>query len=84
MVTIANVLDRKVAYLLMSFLKELCSGMKIILAYGEYRGELIGNVKNKFGYMIQVVVSVYKEQGFRAIQKRWIVERTCSWLNNNR
>lgn len=84
MVTIANVHDSKAAYLLMRVLKELCSSVKVILADGGYRGDLIENIKRKYGYMIQVMVSAYKEQGFRPIQKRWIVERTFSWLDNNR
>lgn len=84
MVTIANIHDSKVAYLLMRVLKELCSGVKVILADGEYRGEVFENIKTKFGYCIQVVVSAYKEQGFRPIHKRWIVERTFSWMDNNR
>ena len=84
MVTIANVYDGKAAYLLMRVLKELCSGVKVILADGGYRGELIENIKSKFGYIIKVVISSYKEQGFRPIHKRWIVERTFSWLDNNR
>jgi transposase DDE domain len=70
MVTVANIHDSKAAYLLMRVLKELCSGIKVILADGGYRGELIENVKNKFGYVIQVVISAYKEQGFKPIHKR--------------
>ena len=84
MATIANVHDNKAAYLLMRALKEMCSGVKVILAYGGYRGELINHVKKKFGYVIQVVISAYKEKGFRPIQKRWIVERTFSWMDYNR
>lgn len=84
MVTVANIHDSKAAYLLMRVLKELCSGIKVILADGGYRGELIQNVKNKFGYVIQVVISAYKEQGFKPIHKRWIVERTFSWMENDR
>ncbi|MEG2856505.1 hypothetical protein [Bacteroides sp.] len=72
---IDNVHDSKAAYLLMRVLKELCSGVKIILADGGYRGELIENVKTKFGYIIQVVVSAYKEQRFWLIHKRWIVDK---------
>ena len=84
MVTIANVHDSKAAYLLMKILKGMYSGIKVILADGGYRGELIENIKKNFGYVIQVVVNSYKEQGFRAIKKRWIVERTFSWLDWNR
>ena len=61
MLTIANVHDSKATYLLMRVLKELCSSVKVILADGGYRGDLIKNIKQKYGYMIQVVVSAYKE-----------------------
>ncbi|WP_175628692.1 transposase [Bacteroides acidifaciens] len=74
MVIVANIHDSKVAYLLMRVLKELCSGIKIILADGGYRGELIENVKNKFGYVIQVVISAYKEQGFKPIHKSFTAQ----------
>ncbi len=84
MVTIANVHDSKAAYLLMRVLKEMYSGVKVILADGGYRGELIDNIRKNFGYVIQVVISAYKEQGFRPIQKRWIVERSFAWMDYNR
>ena len=84
MVTIANVHDSKAAYLLIRVLKEMRSSVKTILADGGYRGELVDNIRKKFGYVIQVVISAYKEQGFRPIQKRWIVERTFSWMDYNR
>ena len=84
MVTIANINDGKAVWLLMRVLKELCSSVKTILADGGYRGEIIEKVKNTFGYVIEVVISNFKEQGFRPIKKRWIVERTFSWFENNR
>ncbi len=84
MVTVANVHDSKAAYLLAQMLKELCSSVKVILADGGYRGNVIEAVKKSFGYIIQVVVSNYKELGFRPIHKRWIVERTFSWFDNYR
>jgi len=84
MVTVANIHDSKAAYLLMRILKEMCSSVKVILADGGYRGEVIEMVKKSFGYIIEVVVSNYKEQGFRPIHKRWIVERTFSWFDNYR
>lgn len=84
MVTIANVHDSKAGYLLMKVLKEMSSGVKTVLADGGYRGELVDSIRKKFGYVIQVVISAYKEQGFRPIQKRWVVERTFSWMDYNR
>lgn len=84
MVTIANMHDGKAAHLLMRVLRELCSSVKVILADGGYRGDLITEIKNKFGYTIQAIVSAYKQEGFRPIKKRWIVERTFSWFDNDR
>ncbi len=84
MVTIANIHDSQAAYLLMRVLKEMYSGVKVILADGGYRGELIDYIKKKFGYVIQVVISAYKKQGFKPIQKRWIVERSFLWMDYNR
>ena len=69
MVTIANVHDSKAAYLLIRVLKEMRSSVKTILADGGYRGELVDNIRKKFGYVIQVVI---------------IVERTFSWMDYNR
>ncbi|KAA6329787.1 hypothetical protein EZS27_021434, partial [termite gut metagenome] len=84
MVTIANIHDSKAAYLLMRVLKELCSSVKTIIADGVYRGELAETLRKTFGYVLQVIISNYREQGFRPIRKRWIVERTFAWFDNNR
>lgn len=51
--------------LLMRVLKEILCGIKIILAYGGYRGETIAEVKKQFGYIIQVVLRSDKcEKGY--------------------
>jgi hypothetical protein len=42
-------------------LKKLFSSVKVILADGGYRGEIAETVKKTFDYIIQVVVSNYKE-----------------------
>ena len=64
--------------------QSMAPSVKNILADGGYRGELVDNIRKKFGYVIQVVISTYKKLGFRPIQKRWIVERTFSWMDDNR
>ncbi|MFJ1353828.1 hypothetical protein [Capnocytophaga canimorsus] len=55
MATVANIDDGKAADFLMRTLAYLFIPLKIILADGGYRGEIIEQVKNKFGYIIQVV-----------------------------
>lgn len=60
----------------MRVLKELCSSIQTIIADGGYRGDLAENIRNTFGYVLQVVISNYKKRGFRPIKKRWVMERT--------
>mgnify|MGYP000317156629 CR=1 FL=1 len=84
MVTVANIHDSKAAMLLTSILKELCSSIKTIIADGGYRGQLAENIRNTFGYVLQIIISGYQKQGFRPIKNRWVIERTFAWLNGSR
>ena len=85
MLSIANVHDGKAVLLLMRVLKEMLCGIKVILADGGYRGEIISEVKKKFGYIIKVVLRSDKfEKDFQSVHKRWIIERTFSWFDNDR
>lgn len=85
MITVASIHDSKAVELLMRTLHYFLCPVKVILADGGYRGEIIETVKNKFGYVIQVVMrSDTRKNGFKPIHKRWIVERTFSWFDNDR
>ena len=85
MVTVANVHDSKAAELVMRTLAYFLTPIKVILADGGYRGKVIEQVKNRFGYLINVVMrSDEKRTGFQPISKRWIIERTFSWFDNDR
>ena len=85
MVTMANVHDSKAVELLMRTLSYFLSPIKVILADGGYRGEIIEHVKNRFGYLINVVMrNDDKKDNFKPVSKRWIIERTFSWLDNDR
>lgn len=83
LVTVANIHDSKAAMLLMHVLKNLCLSTKSIIADGGYRGQLANNIRDTFGYVLQVVISGYKKQGFRPIKGRWVIERTFSWFDND-
>jgi transposase len=85
MVTVANVHDSKAVLLLMITLKYFLCPIKVILADGGYRGEIIEQVKTKFGYIIQVVMrSDDKKSVFKPTHKRWAVEKTFAWFDNDR
>lgn len=85
MVTVASVHDSKAVGLLMRTLSYFLTPVKIILADGGYRGEIIEEVKKRFGYLITVVMrSDENKSEFKPIPKRWIIERTFSWFDNDR
>ena len=85
MATVAQIHDSKAALLLMRVLKEFLCSIKVILADGGYRGELAQEVKKKFGYMIKVVMRTDNTtEDFEPVNKRWIIERTFSWFDNDR
>jgi transposase len=54
-----------------------------VFADGGYTGKLIDWAKEMFGYKIQVVKR-NEHHLFKVLPKRWIVERTFSWLNWSR
>lgn len=85
MVTVANIHDGKAVMMLMRVLRDLCSGVKHILADGGYRGAFINEVQLKFGYLINVVLRAGNDKkNFKPVHKRWIIERTFSWFDNDR
>jgi len=85
MVGVAHVHDSKAALLLMRVLKEFLSSIKVIIADGGYRGGLADEVKKTFGYIIKVVMRQNDTTtGFKPVSKRWIIERTFAWFDNDR
>ena len=84
MVTVAHFHDSKVVMQLMRVLHDSYCNIKLILADGGYRGDIIKAVKEKFGYCLQIVLRVGGGRDFKPVAKRWIVERTFSWLDNDR
>jgi len=85
MVTVAHIHDSKAVLLLMLVLKEMLCSIKVIIADGGYRGEIAEQVKKNFSYLIQVVMrSDDKKAGFKPVHKRWVIERTFAWFDNDR
>ena len=85
MVTVAHIHDSKAVMLLMRVLQDCYASIRTVLADGGYRGDIIESVKAKFGYGLQVVMRKQKKNaGFKPVHKRWVVERTFSWFDNDR
>ena len=74
----ANKHDSKMGFEVLETMKYDYSRMKKIYADGDYRGELIENVKNKLEYEMEITLRSDKDTEFKPLPKRWIVKRTFS------
>lgn len=80
----ADVQDRDGAKIMFSEIKEQMPRLQLIWADGGYRGKLILWVAAQCLWIIEIVKRNDREKVFKVSPKRWIVERTFSWLNRNR
>ena len=81
----ANLHDSKGAPKVLEKLEYKFPRLRKILADGGYQGTLGDWVARKFGWVVEVVLRPNEcPSKFQVIPKRWIVERTFSWLENFR
>jgi len=80
----ADVQDRDGAQMLFSEIKEQMPRLRLIWADGGYRGKLIEWVAVQCLWILEIVKRNDQLKKFVPLPKRWIVERTFSWLNRNR
>jgi putative transposase len=80
----ANEHDGKAGFRVIKSLGSRFERMKKIYADGGYRGELVEHVKNELGWDMEITLRSDKSTGFKPLPKRWVVERTFSWLENFR
>jgi putative transposase len=79
----ASMQDRDGAISVIDKLVENWKKIIKIFADGGYRGELIGHVKSKFKIELEIIKRD-ELHTFKILPKRWIVERTFSWIETNR
>lgn len=80
----ANIHDSKAAYETINRLYGRFDRLVKIFADGGYRGELVENIKRKFGWLIDIVLRSDNQKLFTVLPKRWVVERTFSWFESYR
>lgn len=80
----ANKHDSKGASDVLEKLNEQFYTLVKVFADGGYRGELIEKVKLKFNFILEVIMRTDKENTFKVLPKRWIVERTFAWFESYR
>jgi len=80
----ANVQDRDGAKQVVAQAEGRFPRLRIIWADGSYAGQLIGWVKQRTGWLLEIVKRSDTQKGFVVLPKRWIVERTFAWLGRYR
>ncbi|MDR2118903.1 MAG: transposase [Tannerellaceae bacterium] len=70
----ANEHDSKAAFRVIETLNHRFDRMKKIYADGGYRGELVENIKNKFGWDMEITLRSDKATHFTPLPKRWVGE----------
>ena len=80
MVSAASIQDRDGGRGILKLLKSALPGVCHIFADGGYQGKLIGIAKSAWGIVVEVVRKPAEQIGFAVLPRRWVVERTFSWL----
>ncbi len=83
-VTAASVQDRDGAKLLFQRLGGACKKLRLVWVDGGYRGQLLDWVLEHCHFHLRLVLRSDDQRGFRILPRRWVVERTFSWLNHHR
>lgn len=84
-VTAANVHDKRGLPLLFEQVRGCFDRMQVVYVDGGYISSALGVwVQRRMGYRLEVIRRPRTQVGFAVLPKRWVVERTFSWLNNYR
>jgi putative transposase len=84
-VTSASVQDYHGAKPALESVKDRCPRLEVVWADGIYEKQwLIDWVKTECGWELVIIKRSDKEKGFKLLPKRWVVERTFSWLGRYR
>jgi transposase len=84
MVTAAEVQDRDAAFPLLERLHRRFRKITLVWADGGYTGKLVAWAQRRLRLTVRVVKRTDDMSGFVVIPRRWVVERTLSWLMRSR
>ena len=60
------------------------TGLKKIFADGGYAGPKLASALVGLPVELEIVKRTDKDGGFKVLRRRWVIERTFSWLRRNR
>jgi transposase len=84
MVTAASVQDRDAAVTLLERLRKLYFSVRLVWADGGYAGRLVDWAAEKLQLALEIAKRSDDTTGFVVLPRRWVVERTLSWLMRSR
>jgi putative transposase len=80
----ANIQDRDGAKLVFERAEAKCADIRWVWAEGGYSGKLIAWLGRWCGWLREIVKRNEAVKGWQLRPRRWVVERTISWLNGYR
>jgi transposase len=80
----ADIQDRDCAVELIRSTRRSFPGIVKIFADGGYAGPKLRAALSDQPVTLEIVKRTDKEGGFKLIRRRWVIERTFSWLRRNR
>ena len=80
----ADIQDRDGARDLLQKLSELMTSLTHLWADGGYAGFLVTWAKLAYNWTLEIVKRSDDVTGFVVLPRRWVVERTFTWLGHNR
>ncbi|MFJ6760988.1 MULTISPECIES: transposase [unclassified Streptomyces] len=84
LVTAADVTDRDAACGMLERLRVRYRKIRLVWADGGYTGRLVDWAKETLRLTLQIVQRTDDMSGFVVLPRRWVVERTLSWLMRSR
>lgn len=80
----ANIQDRDCAAGLIEKTLRKFPRLRKIFADGGYAGPKLASAITGLPVALEIVKRTDKDGGFKIIRRRWVIERTFSWLRRNR
>ena len=80
MVTAAAIQDRDGGSGILKLLHGSLASVGLVYADGGYQGRLVALAQSAWGIALEIVRKPADQRGFAVLPRRWVVERTFSWL----
>jgi transposase len=80
MVSAACVQDRDGGRGILRLLHGTLASVSLVYADGGYQGRLVTLAQSAWGIVLEIVRKPADQRGFAVLPRRWVVERTFSWL----